>query len=199
MSVRLIPLLSRFRNVDDRESETALFLTHVPWVASQAYLNIVFKPAAIDTVRRVARSLELPHTFRNFLESQNGAILFSGALSIYGVHCPGQLLNRSDPFSRLPFDIELENSNHPPDDPTRLFAIGGYGMDGSRVCMDRYNLKVEVWPRDTSRLGPNPSFSWSSLNEWIASEVARLSMLFSESGKLLAAESETLPHRVRSH
>ena len=56
---------------------------------------------------------------RNEDPRYGGAILFSGALSFYGLHAPGQLLNRQDPFSRLPFDIQDESMNWPPAVATR--------------------------------------------------------------------------------
>lgn len=191
MAEKLINLLSKFRPRDDRESETAFFLTSVPWVAPQAYLNIIFKAAPANALKISAEGLELPESFCELLRIQNGAILFSGALSIYGVHRRGQLLNRSDTFSRLPFNIEPENLNWPCRDPDRLVAIGGYGFDGSRVCVDKRSLRIELCKRDADRA--SSGFSWKSIDEWIFSEITRLSMLFDEHGKLLVSESDTLP------
>jgi hypothetical protein len=195
--MKLIKLLSKFHSFNDRESEAAFFLTNVPWVAPQAYLNIIFKPAPTDALNHVKTALALPASFCELLGSQNGAIMFSGALCIYGVHKPRQLLDRSNPFALPPFDIELENSNWPPDDAERLVAIGAYGADGSRVCMDRFKLHLELWPREAPRLRSSPPLLWESLDQWILSEIPRLSMLFNETGKLLVADAETLPLQSR--
>jgi hypothetical protein len=137
MTTNLLDLVSKFRDVNNRESEGAFFRTPAPWVGPEAYLNIIFKPAPRDVLADAGSRLNIPFALTEFLAKQNGAILFSGVLSIYGTHWPGQLLNRSDTFSRLPFNIEFENSNCSPDDPARLLTIGGYGSDGSRVCIDR--------------------------------------------------------------
>lgn len=182
--------------MNDRESEAAFFRTHVAWVAPEAYLNIVFKPAGRDALTDATRRLEIPTVFAEFLAKQNGAILLSGALSIYGIHRPGQPLNRSDTFSRLPFNIDLENSNCPPSDPDRLLAIGGYGFDGSRVCMDRKDLHIELSQRGETGLTPKPYRTWKNLDQWIRDEVARLCVLFDDCGKLLVSESETLPQHA---
>src|SRR5690349_18753318 len=126
MSIELLSLLTIFDNVNDRESKTALFRTHVPWVAELAYLHIIFKPLHDSVLQEAQARLELPKPLTDFLRQQNGAILFSGALSIYGVHPVGQLLNRRDPFGRMPFNIESENYNSPPSN-RHFLAIGGYG------------------------------------------------------------------------
>ena len=45
MPIDLLAALSRFSNVGDQETEIAFLRTHVPWVAPEAYLHIVYKPA----------------------------------------------------------------------------------------------------------------------------------------------------------
>ena len=104
MALDILHLLPKFENVDS-ESDSAFFRTHVPWVAPQAYLNIIFKPAPQSVLPDVARTLRMPVALVEFLKKQNGVILFSGALSVFGVHRPGQLLNRENPFFDLPYSI----------------------------------------------------------------------------------------------
>jgi len=89
-------------------------------------------------------------------------ILFSGALSVHGVHRPGQLLKRQDPFSRLPFNIELEDADRPPFDPDRFLGFGGYGFDGSTVCVDRADSRVYLFKMGHVSLLPNPLAAWHS-------------------------------------
>ena len=195
MMVELLSLLSKFRVLNDRESEAAYFRTNIPWVGSQAYLNIVFKPAPPEVLVDTAGRLGMPGSLVEFLQIQNGAILFSGALSVCGVHRPGQLLNREQPFSQLPFNIEDENDDWPPNDPERFLSLGGYSFDGSEVCIDRGDSRIYLFQRDEEALASSPSASWRSLEEWITSEISRLSFLFSHDGHRLAAESQTLPVR----
>ena len=195
MAIRLLDLLPSLGSDSDKETDFAYFLTHVPWVAPQAHLHIVFKPAPDRVLMHAAHRLRLPPVFLDFLKMQNGAILFSGALSIYGVRAPGDRINRSDPFSRPPIDIEHENSNWPPYDSDRLLAIGGYGFDGSSVCINRKSFRMDLFSRGEGSLSDTASFSWNSLDEWIRDENSRLSTLFDSTGLRLVNESETVPRQ----
>lgn len=135
----------------------------------------------------------MPEVVRRFLELQNGAILFSGAINIFGVHSPEQLLPRDDPFAALPYNIELENENHPTPESNRFLSVGSYGFDGSLVCIDRQSLRIYVFKRGASK-GSSPLCAWHSLDEWIESEIVRLSVLYDRTGRRLVDESRTLPH-----
>ena len=112
--IDLPSLIGKFRAVNDRESEVAFFHTHVPWVAPEAYLNIIFKPAAPDVLSGVGAQIKIPVPVLQLLARHNGANLFSGSLSLYGVVGKRQLLHRGDSFSIPPFNIELENRSWPP-------------------------------------------------------------------------------------
>jgi hypothetical protein len=193
MTVNLRDLVSQFRKANDRESENAYFRTHVPWVAPLAYLNIIHKPAPVDALHEAVSRLAIPLVFAQFLAVQNGAILFSGALSIYGVLRPGQPLNRLEPFSLPPFDIDDENLNWPPCDQKRFLAIAGYGFDGSRVCIDRRSLDIHLFQREEKELKRTPAAKWEDLDGWLTSEIARLSCLFDHEGHRLTTEAQTLP------
>jgi hypothetical protein len=41
----LLSALAKFEPVNDRENDVAFFRTHVLWIAPEAYLNIIYKPA----------------------------------------------------------------------------------------------------------------------------------------------------------
>jgi len=45
MSIDLLNLISDFLPLDDRENSIASLRTLVPWVAPEAFLNIIYKPA----------------------------------------------------------------------------------------------------------------------------------------------------------
>lgn len=188
MSVDLLSLISKFRSSDDRETQAAWFRTLVPWVAPEAYLNIVFKgtvPALLDPV---ARKWQFPMTVVDVLQQHNGAMLFSGALNLYGVVEPGRLLNRQDRFSLPPFNIERENNTWRVD-PRRLLVIGGYKLDGSRVCVDRSDSHVYVFKKGQQ----TPTATWRCVEDWLIDEVDRLAALFDEEGKRIGPETGTGP------
>jgi len=188
MSVDLLSLISNFRQFDDQENANAFFRTRVPWVASEAYLNIIYKPAPTKVLSVVAEMWSFPAVVVDFLRHQNGAMLFSGSLNLYGVVEPGRLLNRKDRFSLPPFDIERENKSwlfH----PDRLLVVGGYSFDGSRACIDRSDGQIHVFPK-RQRI---PAVSWGGFDSWLVGEIARLSLLFDADGKRIRPESETKP------
>lgn len=188
MSIDLLSLISHFRPFDDRENANASFRTRVPWEAAEAYLNIVYRPAPAKLLSDIAERLPLPPVVVSFLKHQNGAMLFSGSLNLYGVVEPGRLLNREDRFSLPPFNIESENrswSFH----PDRLLVVGGYKFDGSRACIDRSDGLIHVFKKGEKV----PCVSWPSLDLWVTGEVARLRLSFDNEGRRTAPESETGP------
>lgn len=65
----------------ERESDTAFFFNHAPWVAPLAYLHTVFKPASSAALLENAQHLSLPEYWQNQLSAANGAILYSGAVN----------------------------------------------------------------------------------------------------------------------
>jgi len=193
MTINLSHALSAFKSPTDREGETAFFIAHVPWVAPEGYLHVIFKPAPSAALTDLSSRLRLPESIASFLRTQNGADLFSGSVGVYGVHGRGQRLNRRNPFACFPFNIEDENQNWPPFDQDRFLSVGGYGFDGSRVCVDRNDSTVHLFKRDLRTLSENPSYSWDSVGSWLQSEIARLSVLFDKNGRILVKRSETIP------
>jgi hypothetical protein len=194
MGIKILSLLSAFKKVDNLESETAILLTHTPQNGPSAYLNIIFKPVPRKALRDVAQEMQMPQSLIELLQDQNGAILFSGALSIYGIHLHGQLLDRTSSSFNLPFNIKQENLNWPPYDRTRFLAIGGYGFDGSSVCIDRNDANLYLFQRADHGLRAVPSSKWRNLEEWLTNEIARLSNLFDSRGQRLVDESQTVPY-----
>lgn len=187
--IDLFKLILKFRNVDNFENDTAFFLTHLPIVAPQAYLNIIFRPTAPDVSAEVGARLMIPVPIQEFLQRYNGVHLLSNSLIVCGVHRKGQLLNRNDIFQLPPINIETESRHYAPSDRQRFFKFGAYGYDGSGVCMDRHDHSIAVFKRRAEE----PYCAWSSLDEWLESEIQRISELFDESGIRLRDESETLP------
>jgi hypothetical protein len=188
MSIDLLGLASQFRPLGDCESQVAWFKTLVPWVGPQAYLNIVYKPAQPDLLSKAACRLRFPPAVVDFLTQHNGAMLFSGALNLYGVVAPGRLLNREDRFLLPPFNIEWENSSWSLD-PDRLLVVGGYKFDGSRVCIDRSDGTIYVFTKKQQIA----TASWSTFGRWLDDEIVRLLPAFASDGRMIAPGSETGP------
>ncbi len=173
-----------------REGAHACFLTATPWVGPAAYLHVVFRPAPKAPLREVAERWRFPTEFTDLLREHNGMILFSGSIAVYGVVPSGQLINRTDPYARLPFNIEPENASWS-HDPDRFLVIGGYQEDGSRACMDRMTSEVFVFPRR----GTDPIVVFGTLDQWLTSEIARYRNLYDREGRLFGTPEATGPPR----
>jgi hypothetical protein len=177
----------------ERESGTAFFYNFAPWVAPKAYLHIIFKGASASALSEVGNLMRLPQSWRETLLLQNGAVIFSGAMSVYGLHASGALLNRKDVFEGLPFSIVAENRSWPPKDPERHVVIGSYDFDGTRAILDRQDGSVIAMPRKNETILNH----WPDTDSWLTEELDRLSKLFDEGGRMRVSEQETLPKRLR--
>jgi hypothetical protein len=182
----LYKLLREFEDINDQESETAYFRTNVPSVAPLAYLHIIFKPVPDPVRSERTQALQIPRSLADFYRAQNGAILFSGSMSIYGLHQPGQLIERDDVFRILAFNIEDHNSEPP---RPSLLCCGGYSVDGSSVWIDRIDGIIYRYMQHLRA----PCNTWRSLEEWIGHEISRLSALFDRRGTNLSDLSFTAP------
>jgi hypothetical protein len=158
----------------ERESTTAYFYNRATWVAPMAYLHILFKGAQAEVLNEVGDLMDLPQMWRDVLSIQNGAILYSGAISLYGANSATALLNRRDVFEQSPFSLVNENRSWPTKDPARFVVIGGYGFDGTRAVLDRRDGSVVAMSRKSDVVLNR----WSDVDSWIEQELDRLSMLF---------------------
>ena len=193
MALDLIGHLKKFQNVSDRETSDAYFLTHVPTVGSGAFLNIVYKAAPTLIREKIGQELRLPPTMVEFFGAWNGARLFVSALSIYGCIPEGQLLDRTDPTQLLPFNIrEVNQEFHRQLRDREAVCVGSYSYDRSIVCVDRRSQVVTCHAgKDFGRIRQE----WTSLDQWLTDELARLSLLFDERGNRLVAKDRLLPSR----
>lgn len=189
MAFELDALVSKAHG-ERREGVWGWFVTPTPWVGSAAYFHVVFKPAPTDALRDVAERWRFPNALVDLLSRNNGAILFCGSISVYGVHLAGQLLNRTDPYARLPFNIEWENDTWRYE-RERLLVIGAYRQDGSVACIDRTTSGVIIFPRG----GDEPIAAFDNLGHWLTSEIARYRNLYDEQGRLFGTAEETGPPR----
>jgi hypothetical protein len=174
----------------ERESSTALFYNFAPWIAPQAYLHVIIKPADIATLSEIAGSIKLPQIWQDTLSMQNGAILYSDAITIYGVRAPTALLNRRNVFERAPFSIVDENENLSVKPRERFVAIGGYSYNGTQAVLDRDSGTVLAIPRKSDKA----LCQWPDTDAWINEELTRLSMLFDRNGRILVSREHTLPN-----
>ncbi|MGH9719989.1 MAG: hypothetical protein ACRD8O_07235 [Bryobacteraceae bacterium] len=191
MAFDLLTLLGKFKNLSNRETDAALFRTKVPSVGPDAYLNIVYKPAAAQVRTELARELQFSSSLSEFYQCWNGARFFVGALSVYGCLPVNYQIVRSDPLKLLPFSIREVNREFSTQMKERdLVCVGSYSYDRSVVCICRKSQSVTCFVgKDFSK----ERQSWSSLDHWLSDELLRLSALFDESGDRLVEKDKLLP------
>ena len=173
----------------ERNSDSASFYNHAPWVAPLAYLHILFKPAPKLALEENIQVLRMPESWASFLAVQNGAILFSNALSIDGVVLEGTLVNRRDPFATQPYSLVDSNRSWDRKDRESGLVIGSYGYDGTLAVLDRADGSVFAVDRKSHRVLK----IWSGANEWLTDELDRIAKLYDPKGKLTVDMRETLP------
>ena len=189
MGTNLVDLTSEFATSDDIASPVAIFRTRTPWIAPEAFLHVVYGPAPPELIDEVNRRLLLPKSLVDQLRVNNGAILFGGALTMFGAVGSRQLLNRADPYSLPPFSLEEENlSARLPED---VIVIGCYETDGSQVVLRRDNGIVRCDKPDGQ-----PLAFWTTIDEWLRSEYERLRQYFNREGRLLNEEHKPSPPEI---
>src|SRR5690606_11898752 len=107
--------------------------------------------------------------YRHFLEeSSNGAILFGGLLSLYGVR------DAAGKGAYLPHDIWVPNV---PERPNWLGVeeclVGSYGEDGAKVVVERAGSYVSC----RSLIGGKELYRWHRFEDFLVSEVERIAQL----------------------
>ena len=192
MPVDLLRLLAKYKEINDCEFETIIYKTHVPSVAPQAYLNVIYKPARQAVWEARVRQLRMPGALAEFYAAHNGADLLSGTIRIFGLLPDTYRIERTDWFRKgLPLDIldvYREHSHHLEAHDEVYFA--GYSFDRSAVCIGRGSGRITCYfGEDFTRIRQ----TWPSFEEWITSEIARLSFCFDERGNRLVAEELLLP------
>lgn len=170
------------------ETGTAKMYFHIPWIGPGAYLHTVFKPANEAQLEQASQELCISPWWKDFLRVQNGANLFLNSLYIFGVVHPSMLRVRTVE-ARIPFDIEEQNREASLSSLGNWLQIGAYGYSGTRILLDRTTNMVQA-EHPTGKCSP---MRWAHPESWIRSELKRLSLLFSQDGRLLTDERLTEP------
>lgn len=157
----------------------ASFICPLPDVGSHAFLHVLFDPVPVQEIEAEAVRSGFPLlavVLENLME-MNGALLFRGALSIYGVR---GAISR-DPLKRKPHDIYEINTLMRPKGalPSQCF-LGSYSEDGSWLYTEASDGAVYRRQRKTSEIMSR----WPTIDAMIVSEVARLSQGFDRYGAI---------------
>ena len=168
-------ILDSLGNLEEFESEMlpdgTELIGRVPHVAPEAGLHLFFAPATDEQIQNIQDQIGtlLPSDYANFLLEFNGISLFSNALYLYGAR---KNYKRSGNDVWQPFDIVVPNTLERPDAlESSEIIIGGYTLDGSRLCMNR--ASGEIFRIDRLATGSVLN-RWPDLKVFLREEIARL-------------------------
>jgi hypothetical protein len=185
-----ISLIEKAKKIGFKEQKDgAKLFGHVPHVAPQAWLNVVYPPATEGEILKIEKELEdqIPKPYKDFLVTEaNGLSLFSSSLELYGYR---RHYNRKS-MEFLPFDLITPNLYERPGDASDYqFFIGSYNWDGSLVYMDKKTFKIHRCDRESVK----PLNTWKALGDFLLKEVKRLSTLFDQKGMEKNSNTPTIP------
>lgn len=161
---------------------------HVPHVAPEAWLHLVFAPLTDTEIRELEEKIlkrAIPAVYKEFLTLSNGLSLFSGSLSLDGFR---KNYIRTGDAVWQPFALETPNIyERPRDARDSCFFIGGYKRDGSMLFLE--NERAFRCARNSV----TPLNEWKDFWEMLVSETARLCTLFDDRGRKIDPKGSTTP------
>lgn len=166
---------------------------NISQVGPEAYFHIIFPELNNAEIAKIENTLgtELPVQYVEFLRKANGAILFGGNFSLYGLRTS---FVREGEESYQPFSIETPNIKERPKDAlSDWIIIGGYRQDGSRLYIDKNSGMVYRSERTRASHQLN---SWKDFWSMLDAEVDRMSKLFDVSNQIIGSEDDLVPTRV---
>jgi hypothetical protein len=191
-------IVDRLKKKDDDILETtlAIRIKNLSWLGSFAYLHTIFKPLLDSTLVRLEEQETMPASVRQFYRSCNGMELYAGTIRMFGFVARGTPLDRSDPFSLPPLSITQMNRNFIDQRYAgKLLCIGAYSYDRSLLCVDHASGRIICYQGEDLN---NIRKTWPTIDDWMISELARLSMLFSPDGRVLVDRRLCLPDASES-
>ncbi len=179
-------VLSRFIARNDRKGKYAYFRTNVPEVAPYAYLNILFEPVGDGVIQRVEKELgPIPEPLLQFYRQHNGALLLSSSIRINGLLPANVMMDRADPFSRVPFDVRnlaaYRSGTH--------FPFASYGALGEIVLLERVTGEVTAVDADSRKV----IRTWPSFQQWLTGELERIASMYEDDGRYAGPPDGTSP------
>lgn len=161
----------------------------IPNIGPDAWLHALFSGLKGPEIRELEKSLgaPLPGELRQFYCRFNGLSLFNDALSVFGLR---KKLGRTDDAAWQPYSMLTPNGpERPLDAPTGALFIGGYGWDGSLVCVVSPDNRVFRCLKTSAK----PLNQWANLGGFLSHEAVRLAALFDGKGHKHRSSSPTIP------
>jgi hypothetical protein len=162
-----------------RHTDTgARLVGHVPHIAPEAYLHVIFAPLAdaeIDTLE-AAVARPLPAVYRRLLGVCNGLSLFAGSLIVYGVRAASV---RAGDAAWQPFSAGTANvAERPAGIPGDAVVVASYKKDGSKVYIRADGGVVRCRRDDGVTLD-----AWPEFLAMLAGEATRIAQHFDAQGR----------------
>ena len=186
----MLQVIEAARHLGSRTLEDGTELIgHVPHVAPEAWLHIIYAPLSQARVEDVSIQIGRPvaKEYQSFLQRMNGLSLFSGELSLFGLRSD---FRRTGDAVRQPFSIRTPNTvERPRDADEALVFIGSYFDDGSMLYIDPHTSEVHR----CSRTSVESLNRWKSFFVFLDSEAERLATLFDVEGRMIDPSVSTAP------
>ena len=161
-----------------KNSDGTELIGEVPEVAPYAFLHSIYHGLSNKEILDIENLIgfQLPLAVKKMYETFNGLTLFVDTLNIYGLRKNN---NRSIESSWQPYDIRTYNVEERIEGATEsMLFIGGYSLNGNKVYFNMKNECVYLCSKDNI----SPLAKWSSLEEWLTTEVNRLINLHNDKG-----------------
>lgn len=162
----------------------------VPKIAELAYLNDIFTPLSPAELQILKQEVPYPFPleYEYFLTHfSNGLSVMVGRFCIYGLRRDTMI---EDPYAPSTLSLYLFNVLERPKNATKdILIVGGYSADHSRLYMKQGDSTVYY----CKQWDVTPLKTWSSFEDMLLEEIARVSSLFKEDIGKLSSEREFLP------
>lgn len=150
-----------------------------------AFLHTVFNGVDYSQISEFEKKngIEIPLPYKDVLTEFNGAILFGGRLSLFGI---ARNFSRSS-VNRQPFDILEQNKySSPPDNVNSNFYIGSSSVDGSLFSLKTDSRAIHRRSRASGEIIK----SWDNFDCFIIEEIMELSKGFDRKGLKISSHSK---------
>jgi len=142
-----------------------------------AFLHVIFSGVDHSQISEFENNngIEIPLLYKDVLRKFNGAILFSGRLSLFGIV---RNFSRSS-VNRQPFDILEQNKYSPPlGSVSSNFYIGSSSIDGSLFFIRTDSRAIHRRRRTSGEI----TQSWDNFDCFVNEEIMELSKGFDRYG-----------------
>lgn len=169
----------------------ATLIGRAPHIAPEAWLNSMYDCISENDIEIMEQSMakKIPAQYRDFLlNCSNGFNIMTTTLCLFGCR---KMIGRDMIAIRQPFDLVSLNkykSEHPRNATLDMFFFGGYDWNGEHVYLTDDGKVHFCTPDDCTSLK-----EWDSLDDFLTSEIHRISSLFDDKGVKLDELAPTIP------